>query len=72
MVFKISSVDIDIDIDEIVDEVLEVIAEDCNSAICDCFKGLDEADDFFYYNEKEIDKMEKHVRKLVTKKLLED
>lgn len=72
MVFKISSVDINIDIDAIVDEVLEIIAEDCNGAICDCFEGLDEADDFFYYNEKEIDKMEKHVRELVTKKLLED
>ena len=72
MVFKISSVDINIDIDEIVDEVLEVIAEDCNGAICDCFEGLDEADDFFYYNEKEIDKMENHVRELVVKKLLED
>ena len=72
MVFKISSVDINIDIDAIVDEILEIIAEDCNGAICDCFEGLDEADDFFYYNEKEIDKMEKHVRELVTKKLLED
>ena len=72
MTFKISSVDINIDIDAIVDEVLEIIAEDCNGAICDCFEGLDEADDFFYYNEKEIDKMENHVRELVTKKLLED
>ncbi len=72
MTFRISSVDINIDIDEIVDEVLAIIAEDCNGAICDCFEGLDEADDFFYYNEKEIDKMENSVRKLVTKKLLED
>jgi hypothetical protein len=72
MVFKISSIDINIDIDEIVNKILEVIAEDCNGAICDCFEGLDEADDFFYYNEKEIDKMEKHVRELITKKLLED
>ena len=72
MTFKISSVDINIDIDEIVDEVLEIIAEDCNGAICDCFEGLDEADNFFYYNEKEIDKMENRVRELVVKKLLED
>ena len=72
MVFKISSIDINIDIDEIVNEVLEVIAEDCNGAICDCFEGLDEADDFFYYNEKEINEMENRVRELVTKKLLED
>ena len=54
MTFTISSVDIDIDIDEIVDEVLKIIAEDCNGAICDCFEGLDEADDFFCHNEKEI------------------
>lgn len=72
MTFKISSIDINIDIDEIVDEVLAIIAEDCNNAICDCFEGLDEADDFFYYNEKEINKMENHVRKLVAEKLLED
>ena len=72
MTFKISSVDINIDINEIVDEVLEIIAEDCNNAICDCFEGLDEADDFFYYNEKEIDKMENRVREFVVKKLLED
>lgn len=72
MRFKISSVNINIDIDEIVDEILSLIAEDCNSAICDCFEGLDEADDFFYYNEKEINEMENHVRELVTKKLLED
>lgn len=72
MVFRINSVDINIDIDEIVDEVLAVIAEDCNNAICDCFKGLDEADDFFYNNKNELDRMEKHVRKLVIRKLLED
>jgi len=72
MVFKISSIDINIDIDEIVNEVLEIIAEDCNNAICDCFEGLDKADDFFYYNEKEINEMENRVRELVTKKLLED
>ena len=72
MVFKINSVDININIDEIVDEVLAVITEDCNNAICDCFEGLDEADDFFCNNENELDKMEKHVRELVTKKLLED
>ena len=72
MVFKISSVDINIDIDAIIDEILQIIAEDCNSAIYDCFEGLDEADDFFYYNEKEINKMENQVRELVTKKLLED
>jgi hypothetical protein len=72
MIFKINSVDININIDEIVDEVLAVIAEDCNNAICDCFEGLDEADDFFCNNENELDKMEKHVRELVTKKLLED
>ena len=72
MTFVINSVDIDINIDEIVDEVLEIIAEDCNNAIYDCFEGLDKADDFFYYNEKEIDKMENRVRELVVKKLLED
>lgn len=72
MVFKISSVDINIDIDEIVDEVLEVIAEDCNGAIYDCFEGLDETDDFFYYNEKDINKMEQFVRRQVAEKLLED
>lgn len=72
MIFKINSVDIDIDIDVIVDEVLTIIAEDCNNAICDCFEGLDEADDFFCNNEKEINKIENHVRELVTKKLLED
>lgn len=72
MTFKISSVDINIDIDEIVDEVLEIIAEDCNSAICDCFEGLDEADDFFYYNEKDINRMEQFVRRRVAEKLLED
>lgn len=72
MTFKISSVNIDINIDEIVDEVLEIIAENCNGAICDCFEGLDEADDFFYYNEKEINEMENSVKKQVTKKLLED
>ena len=72
MTFKINSVKINIDIDTIVDEVLEIIAEDYNNAIYDCFKGLDEADDFFCDNEKEINKMENCVRKLVTKKLLED
>ena len=72
MVFKISSIDIDIDIDTIVDEVLEIIAEDCNSTIYDCCKNFEDTDDFFYYNEKEIDKMENCVRELVAKKLLED
>lgn len=72
MTFTISSVDIDIDIDGIVDEVLEVIAEDCNGAICDCFEGLDEADDFFCHNEKEINRIEQFVRRRVAEKLLED
>lgn len=72
MTFVISSVDINIDIDKIVDEVLEVIAEDCNNAIYDCFEGLDEADDFFYYNEKDINRMEQFVRRRVAEKLLED
>ncbi len=71
MIFRIDSVDINIDIDEIVDEVLEIIAEDCNNAICDCFEGLDKADEFFCNNEKELYRMEKHIRKLVTRKLLE-
>lgn len=71
MVFRINSVDINIDIDEIVDEVLAVITEDCNNAICDCFEGLDEADDFFYNNENELYRMEKHIRKLIIRKLLE-
>ena len=72
MTFTISSVDIDIDIDEIVDEVLKIIAEDCNGAICDCFEGLDEADDFFCHNEKEINRIEQFVRRRVAEKLLED
>ena len=72
MTFVISSVDINIDIDKIVDEVLEVIAEDCNNVIYDCFEGLDKADDFFYHNEKEIDRMEQFVRRRVAEKLLED
>ena len=72
MTFVINSVDINIDIDETVDEVLEVIAENCNNAICDCFEGLDEADNFFYCNEKEINKMEQFIRRRVAEKLLED
>lgn len=72
MIFVISSVDININIDEIVDEVLEIIAEDCNNAICDCFEGLDEADDFFCNNEKEINRMEQFIRRRVAEKLLED
>ncbi len=72
MAFVISSINVNIDINEIVDEVLGVITEDCNSAICDCFDGLDEADDFFYYNEKEIDNTIKFVRRRVAERLLED
>lgn len=72
MTFAINPIDINIDIDEIVDEVLKVIAEDCNNAICDCFEGLDEADDFFYYNEKDINRMEQFIRRRVAEKLLED
>ena len=72
MVFKISSVDINIDIDEIVDEILTIISEDCNDAINGCFESLRDADDFFFNNENELDRMEQQVRKLVTEKLLED
>ena len=72
MTFKINSVDINIDIDEIANEVFIIISEDCNNAINDCFESLADADDFFCNNENELDKMEKHVRELVIKKLLED
>lgn len=72
MVFKINSVDINIDIDEIVDEVLEIIAEDCNNAVYDCFEGLDEADNFFCDNEKEIDNTIKFVMRRVAERLLEN
>lgn len=72
MTFKIDSIDIDIDIDEIVDKVLEIIAEDYNNAIYNCVKNFEDVDDFFYYNEGEINEMENYVRELVTKKLLED
>jgi len=71
MIFRIDSVDINIDIDEIVDEVLEIIAEDCNNAIYDCFEGLDKAGEFFCNNGEELYRMEKHIRKLVARKLLE-
>ena len=72
MAFVISSMNVNIDVNEIVDEVLGVITEDCNNAICDCFEGLDEADDFFYHNEKEIDITIKFVMRRVAERLLEN
>ena len=72
MAFVISSMNVNIDVNEIVDEVLGVITEDCNNAICDCFEGLDESDDFFYHNEKEIDNTIKFVMRRVAERLLEN
>ena len=72
MAFIINSVNVNIDINEIVDEVLAVITEDCNNAVCDCFEGLDEADNFFCDNEKEIDNTIKFVMRRVAERLLEN